>query len=64
MAINEAVLLGRSMTYLDYEDTPQTFKRRSLLLGFDPLNHLDAFKYVTPGLVQRPEAIEEAKLWL
>ena len=64
VAILEAVFRGGHVLYWDHEDTPQTFKRRSVMLGFDPLVHGGAFKYVIPSLAQSPIAIEEAKSWL
>ena len=64
IAILEAVMRGGNVIYWDFEDTAATFKRRSLMLGFDPLAHADSFKYVKAALAQSPPAIEQAKQWL
>ena len=64
IAIDCAVALGGNVIYWDFEDSPQTFKRRTMMLGFDPLQHPDAFKYLKPPLANNPTAIAEAQSWL
>ena len=61
---NEAVLRGGNVLWWDFEDTPTTFKRRSLMVGFDPEVQAESFKYVGPGMADSPLAKFEAREWL
>ena len=64
IGILEAVLRGGNVILWDFEDSAATFKRRSLMMGFDPVTHAESFKYVSPAMANSPTAIEEAKKWL
>ena len=64
VAVLEAVLRGGNVMYWDFEDTRQTFKRRSLMMGFDPQVHADNFKYIRGDLHTSPAAVLEAQQWL
>ena len=66
IAIDAAVFRGGRVMLWDHEDSAQTFKRRTMMLGFDPLQQADSFRYVTPSHGRdSPTAIEEAfKTWL
>ena len=64
IAAHEAVLRGGNVIYWDFEDTRQTFKRRALMLGFDPLTHAENFKYLRGEVQASPAAVLEAQIWL
>ena len=64
IACMEAIHKGGHVLYLDYEDTPSTLQRRSLLLGFNPSIYPDAFRYIVPGLTDSETAVDQAKAFL
>jgi hypothetical protein len=64
IACHFAVLRGGRAMYWDFEDTPATFQRRAVLIGFNPALYADSFRYVTPGLANAPAAVQEAQAWL
>ena len=64
IAIDAAVFRGGRVILWDHEDSPQTFKRRTMMLGFDPLQQADSFRYVTPAMANSQAAIAEAQTWL
>ena len=64
IAIEEAVMRGGRVLYLDYEDNDKTFKARSALLGFDVGAYADCVKYIRPGVTESPTAMAQATQWL
>ena len=64
IAVDNAVMKGGNVLYWDFEDSPATFQRRSLMIGFDPIAQAESFKYVTPGMDADPLAMAQAREWL
>lgn len=64
LAAIETVMRGGRVIWWDFEDTPQTFKRRAALLGFDPTQYTDQFKMVQPDMADSELAIAQAQAWL
>ena len=52
-----------NVLWLDYEDDKVTFLRRSLMLGFDPLNFAE-FAFIKPDMLSDSLAVSEAKDFL
>ena len=59
IALIEAVMRGGRAVYLDYEDSAKTFHQRAAILGFNPKDYADSFKYIQGGLADFPVAFAE-----
>ena len=59
-----AVLRGGRALFLDYEDSKKTFHQRAAILGFNPKDYADSFRYIHGGLSEYPAAQAEAIAWL
>ena len=64
MGASEAVLRGGRVMFLDYEDNKKTFHQRAAILGLNPKNHADTFRYIHGGLADSPLATVQAEEWL
>ena len=64
IAADAAVSRGGNVLFWDHEDSAATFKRRSLMIGFDPSVHSESFKFVSPSLIESDTAMFEAQAWL
>ena len=62
LAAHETVLRGGRAIYWDFEDSPETVRKRSKVLSFDPTN--PDFKYCRADMVESDKAMTEAKQWL
>ena len=58
------VLRGGRALFLDYEDSKKTFHQRAAILGFNPKDYADSFRYIHGGLAEYPAAQAEAVAWL
>ena len=63
MVLIEAVLRGGRAIYLDYEDSAKTFHQRAVILGFNPKDYADSFRYIHGGVSDYPVAQAEAMAW-
>ncbi len=64
MAAKYAVMRGGNVMVLDFEDTAATYKARALILGFDPSNYWDSFRYPNTSMMASKSAVAEAQEWL
>ena len=64
MGASEAVLRGGRVMFLDYEDNKKTFQQRAAILGLNPKDHADSFRYIHGGLADSPLAMAQAEDWL
>ena len=65
-AVQEALLRGKRAIHWDHEDTPNTLKRRSSLIGLDLADFWSEgqFKYLRSGLEDSTLAMAEAMTWI
>ena len=61
---SESVLRDGRVMFLDYEDNKKTFQQRAAILGLNPKDHADSFRYIHGGLADSPLATAQAKEWL
>ena len=64
IGVSEAVLQGGRVMFLDYEDNKTTFQQRAAILGLNPKNYADSFRYIHGGLADSPLATAQAQEWL
>ena len=64
MGASEAVLRGGRVMFLDYEDNKKTFQQRAAILGLNPKDHTESFRYIHGGLADSPLATAQAEEWL
>ena len=66
IALNEAIMCGGRALVFDFEDSKQTFQRRTALLGLDPRQHTDHLRYTLPGIMEdeNESILDEAQEWL
>ena len=64
IGVSEAVLRGGRVMFLDYEDNKKTFQQRAAILGLNPKDHTDSFRYIHGGLADSPLATAQAQDWL
>ena len=64
ITLHESVLRGGRAIYLDCEDSKTTFHQRAAILGFNPKDHADSFRYIHGGLAEYPVATAQALEWL
>ena len=64
IAIPIATVRGGNVMLLDFEDSKQTFKRRAVMLGFDPEAYAETFRYPNPAMMGSKAAIAQAQEWL
>ena len=64
ITLHESLLRGGRAMYLDYEDSAKTFHQRALIIGFNPKDFADSFRYIHGGLSEYPEATAQALEWL
>ena len=60
IALHESLLRGGRAIYLDYEDSAKTFQQRAAIIGFNPKDFADSFRYIHGGLADYPAAQAEA----
>ena len=62
--IQETILRGGRVLYLDYEDKSKTLEQRAKTVGLDLATYGDDVAYFNNGLVEAPGGVESAMVWL
>ena len=65
-ALVDAVGQGGRALWLDFEDSPSTFRDRARALGFEPRVHSESHKWLPPSIMEDEEAqaFEAAVAWI